>query len=71
MAKKLSETGIIIQDELLILMLLSSLPSEFENFVVTIRTRDTLPSLIAIKQKLLEEGDRLKQKNNRYETTNV
>ena len=50
-------------------MLLSSLLPEFENFVVAIETRDTLPSLNAVKQKLLEEGDRLKQKSNRYETT--
>ena len=55
LAEKLSETGIVIQDELLILIWLPSLPPELENFVVAIETRDTLPSLNAVKQKLLEE----------------
>lgn len=68
LSEKLAETGIVIQDELLVIMLLSSLPVEYENFVVAIETRDALPTLTAIKQKVLEEGDRHKQKNDRDET---
>lgn len=60
--EKLSETGIQIQEELLVIMLMSSLSSEFENFVVAIETRDDLPSLSIIKQKLLEEAKRRDEK---------
>lgn len=56
--EKLKETGIELQDELLVIMILSSLSSAYENFVVAIETRDDLPSLSTIKQKLLEEGKR-------------
>ena len=39
---KLAENGIKLQDELLVIMLLSSLPSEYENFIIAIKTRDEL-----------------------------
>ena len=48
-------------------MLLSNLPAEYEHFVVAIETRDSLPNLTTVKQKILEEGDRHKQKNEREE----
>lgn len=69
LAEKLAETGITIQDELLVIMLLSSLPKEFEQFVVAIETRDSLPNLSTIKQKVLEEGSRHKEKSKHEETT--
>ncbi|GBP96639.1 Retrovirus-related Pol polyprotein from transposon TNT 1-94, partial [Eumeta japonica] len=56
--EKLNEAGIQIQDELLAIILLSSLPKDYENFVMIIETRDTLPSLSVIKVKLLEEASR-------------
>ena len=40
LAEKLTATGIIIQDELLVVMLLSRLSQEFEHFVVAFVTRD-------------------------------
>ena len=43
LAEKLAETGTIIQDELLVAMLLSSLSEEFEHFIVAIKTRDNFP----------------------------
>ena len=57
-AEVLSEAGIVIPDELFSIMLLSSLPSEFENFCVAIKSRDKIPSLIDLKIKLIEEEAR-------------
>ncbi|KAL0279436.1 UNVERIFIED_CONTAM: hypothetical protein PYX00_000991 [Menopon gallinae] len=51
-------------DELLTVMLLSSLPAEFENFVVAIETRDEVPPFNDIKVKLLEDEARQKEKDN-------
>lgn len=59
-ADKLSEIGIEMQEELLSIILLSSQPQNFENFVIVMETRDSLPSLNVLKQKLLEEGERRK-----------
>jgi len=39
-------------------ILLSSLPKDYENFVIAMETRDKLPSLERLKIKLLEEGER-------------
>lgn len=55
---RLNEVGIQIQDELLSIILLSSLPKNYENFVMIIETRDILPSISVIKLKLLEEDSR-------------
>ncbi|XP_036340122.1 uncharacterized protein LOC118749427 [Rhagoletis pomonella] len=60
---KLAEIGIVIQEELLSIILLSSLPKSFENFFVAIETRDSLPSLSTLKLKILEEGERRKRQN--------
>ncbi|KAL0270911.1 UNVERIFIED_CONTAM: hypothetical protein PYX00_008181 [Menopon gallinae] len=62
--KALEQAGIHMQDELLTVMLLSSLPAEFENFVVAIETRDEVPPFKDIKVKLLEEEARQKEKDN-------
>ncbi|XP_017475839.1 PREDICTED: uncharacterized protein LOC108366072 [Rhagoletis zephyria] len=62
-ADKLSETGINIQDDLLSIILLSSLPKSFDNFVIAMETRDSLPCFSALKIKLIEEGERRKRQN--------
>ncbi|GBP05998.1 Retrovirus-related Pol polyprotein from transposon TNT 1-94 [Eumeta japonica] len=67
-SEKLSEIGIEIQEELLVIMLLSSLPSHFDNFVIAMETRDKLPEFSLIKQKLLEEGKRREEKINNQDT---
>ena len=58
--EKLAETGIELQDELFAIMLLASLPTSYENFVIALETRDELPKLSALKLKLTEEGERRK-----------
>ncbi|KAI8124587.1 Retrovirus-related Pol polyprotein from transposon TNT 1-94 [Lucilia cuprina] len=57
-SERLAEVGIEIAEELLVIILLSSLPKDFENFIIAIETRDSLPSLDLLKIKLIEEGDR-------------
>lgn len=57
-SEQLIEIGVIVPEEMLTIILLSSLPKSYDNFVVAIETRDTLPSLNALKVKLLEEGER-------------
>lgn len=57
-AEQLEEAGIEIPDELLSIMLLGSLPSEFENFNVAIESRDEIPTLENLKIKLIEEEAR-------------
>lgn len=59
---KLNETGLVIQDELLTVILLSSLPESYENFIIAMETRDHMPSIHALKHKLLEESERRKEK---------
>lgn len=53
-AEQLIEAGIKIPDDLSI-MLLSSLPDEFENFSIAIESRDEIPNVDSLKVKLLEE----------------
>lgn len=58
LSEKLLQIDIKIEDELLAIILLSSLPIEYENFVVAIESRDDLPNTSALKTKLLEEAKR-------------
>lgn len=58
---KLSEVGIELQDELIVIILLSSLPKSYEQFVVAMETRDSLPKFQILKVKLLEEAERKNQ----------
>lgn len=58
--EKLQEIEITVPDEMFAIILLSSLNESFENFVVAIESRDVLPSVSALKVKLLEEGERRK-----------
>lgn len=57
-AEQLTEAGINIPEDLLSIMLLSSLPEDFENFTVAIESRDVIPSVNNLKTKLLEEEAR-------------
>jgi len=43
--EKLKEVGFLVQEEILTLILLSSLPQSFEGFVIALETQDELPSL--------------------------
>lgn len=60
--EKLTEVGIEIQ------VLLSSLPPQFDNFVIAMKTRDDLPKFVLLKQKLLEEFNRRKEESNSKST---
>uniref|UniRef100_W8AUM1 Retrovirus-related Pol polyprotein from transposon TNT 1-94 n=1 Tax=Ceratitis capitata TaxID=7213 RepID=W8AUM1_CERCA len=59
-AEKLAEIGVCLQDDLIVIMLLASLPKSFESLVVALESRDELPNLNAVKIKLMEEGERRK-----------
>uniref|UniRef100_A0A0A1X768 Retrovirus-related Pol polyprotein from transposon TNT 1-94 n=1 Tax=Zeugodacus cucurbitae TaxID=28588 RepID=A0A0A1X768_ZEUCU len=61
---KLAELNIELNEELKVIILLSSLPAEYENFVIAIETRDKLPTFNVLKVKLLEEGARREQQMN-------
>ena len=52
---KLKSTGANLDDDLLAIMLLHSLPASFENFRCAIESRDNLPDLEILKIKILEE----------------
>lgn len=62
--EKLTETGVALQDELFVIMLLASLPKSYEPLVVALESRDELPSLTSLKVKLIEEGERKKVDKN-------
>jgi len=56
--EQIAEAGIVIQDDLLSIMLLGTLPTEYENFIVAVESRNVLPPLECSKQKLIEEEAR-------------
>lgn len=58
---QLLSLGIKFDDEITAIVLLGSLPTSFENFVIAIETRDELPKLELLKSKIIEESDRQKQ----------
>lgn len=64
LAEDLKDVDVNIPEELLSIFLLCSLPNEMENFVVAIESRDNLPNLDQLKNKILEEEQR------RFETVN-
>jgi len=57
-AEQLETAGIKLPDDLLSIMLLMSLPTEYENFCVAIESRDELPVIEYLKRKLIEEEAR-------------
>lgn len=60
----LKDIGITLNDDLLSIMLLSSLPDEMESFVVAIECRDELPKFDVLIAKILEEEMRQGSKAN-------
>ncbi|CAK9820287.1 Retrovirus-related Pol polyprotein from transposon TNT 1-94 [Anthophora plagiata] len=56
--EQLEAAGIALPDDLLSVMLLASLPQEYENFSVAIESRDEVPSLEYLKAKLKKEEAR-------------
>lgn len=62
-ADKMEAVGASINNNVLVYMLLDSLPAAFANFEVAIATRDKLPSLDEIKLKVLEEKDRQQKRD--------
>lgn len=58
--EKLNEIQKPVPDEMLVIILLASLSDAYEGFVIVIEARDNLPSFGALKNKLLEEGERRK-----------
>lgn len=55
---QLQEIGVEMPDEVLVIMLLSSLPKGYDNFVVAIEARDGLPTFSKLMVKLKEEDQR-------------
>ena len=51
----LKDIGISLNDDLVSIMLLSSLPEDMENFVVAVECRDDLPKVDVLISKILEE----------------
>ena len=60
---KLKQLELEINDELLTIMLLSSLLPEYDNFRCVIESRDELPKLEALRIKIIEETEQRKGKN--------
>lgn len=65
-AEKLEEAGIQIPNELLSIMILNSLPSKYENFCITVESRDAIPSIELLKVKLIEEEARQIERDNKH-----
>lgn len=62
-AGQLEVAGIETPDELLSIMLLNSLPEEYENFNVAMESCDNTPTLKVLKAKLKEEEARQNDRN--------
>lgn len=60
---KLNEMEVEVNNNLLSVILLQSLPSSFENFRCAIESRDTLPTPEALRIKIQEESDARKHQN--------
>jgi hypothetical protein len=58
---KLEEMELCIINDLLAILLLYSIPDEYENFRIAIETQEKLPQLEALKIKLLEEYEARKR----------
>lgn len=71
LVEKLAELQIEISDELLVIMLLNSLPDSYENFVVAMESRDRFPSVDVLKNKLMEEYERRFSKQDPLEVQKV
>lgn len=58
---KLGDMDIEINQDLLTVMVLYSLPSTFENFRCAIESRDNLPTPDSLRTKIIEESDARKK----------
>lgn len=56
--EQLEDVGIKLPDELASIIMLNSLPSEYENFCVAMESRDEIPTIDFLKTKLIEEEAR-------------
>lgn len=63
---KLAELDVEINQELLAVMLLRSLPESYENFRCAVSSRDDLPSLETLRIKIEEEFDARKNASQRF-----
>lgn len=61
---KLNEMQLIIIDELLAILLLYSIPNEYETFRIAIESQEKLPKIEILKVKLLEEFEARKRNTN-------
>lgn len=61
---KLADMDVTINEDLLSIMMLYSLSSEYENFRVAIESRDILPKPEELKIKIIEESDARHHKDN-------
>lgn len=64
-SEQLEEAGIKLPNELLLIMLLFSIPAEYENFSVVIESRDDVPTLENLKIKLKEEEARQRDRDDK------
>lgn len=60
---KLGETNVDINPDLLAILMLYSLPSNFDNFQCGIETRDDLPTPEALRIKIIEESNARKSRS--------
>jgi len=56
--EQLEDAGIKLPEELISIILLNSLPSDYENFCVVMESRDNIPTIDFLKTKLIEEEAR-------------
>jgi len=56
--EQLEDAGIKLPEELTSVILLNSLPSDYENFCVAMESRDNIPTIDFLKAKLVEEEAR-------------
>ena len=66
---KLNVMGVQINEDLLSIMLLYSLPASYENFRCAIESHDRLPSAEILKVKIIEESEARMHKT--YNATNI
>lgn len=65
---KLHSMNVEINGDLLSILLLNTLPNSFENFRCAIESRDNLPDVESLKQKIIEEFDARVQISNETES---
>lgn len=68
---KLKEMNLEINEDLLTIIMLYSLPEKFENFRIAIETRDDLPKPEVLRIKILEEYEAREERENKQIEGNV